>query len=105
MARVWCMQHIIIVSHEAMLRFSLVTPSWGVLNGVRTTALRCDSAVIKGTRLKWVASLYVHGARFGARVPSLVRVAEPLLLWLHYCHAMQRYLNTRHVPRTVQKST
>ena len=61
---------------------------------MRPTALRCDPAAIKGTRFKWVASLYAHGARFGARVLSLVRVAEPLLLWWHYCDAMQRYLNT-----------
>ena len=86
MARVWCILHI--VSHEVMLRFSLVAVSSGVLNGVRPTALRCDSEVIEGTRFKWVASSYVHGTRFGARVLSLVEMAEPLLLWWHHsCHA------------------
>ena len=43
--------------------------------------LRCDSAAIKATRLKLVASLYVPGARFVARVLSGVKVVEPLLLW------------------------
>ena len=100
MAQGWCTQHI--VSQEVMLHSFLVTVSWGVLNGVMLTVLRCDSAGIKGTRPKLVASWYVHGARFGARVPGWIRVAKPLLLWWHYCHATQRYPNTRHFPRTVQ---
>ena len=43
--------------------------------------VRCDFAAIKTTRVKLEASLYVPGARFGARVLSWMKVAEPLLLW------------------------
>lgn len=40
----------------------------------------------------------VRGPRF-----ELGEVAEPLLLWCHYCcHAFQRYLNTRDFLPTVQ---
>ena len=42
--------------------------------------LSCDSVAIKTTRYMLVAVLCVHRARFGARVPSWERVAEPLLL-------------------------
>ena len=46
--------------------------------------------------------LYVHGARFGVRVPGGVRAAEPSLLkWWHY-DAVQRYPNTSHVPRVAR---
>ena len=73
-----------------------------MFNGVMPIRLRCGSAAMKTTRLKLEASLYVPGARFGTRVLSWVKVVEPLLLWLHYCHVLQLYLNTRHFPRTVQ---
>ena len=55
--------------------------SEGVFNEVMPIVLSNDSAAIKASRHKRVASLYVHGERFGARVLSLVRMAEPLLLW------------------------
>ena len=49
------------------------------------------------------ALFYAHGARFGARVLSWARATEPLLLlWWHYSHATQLYLNTDHFPHTVQ---
>ena len=60
--------------------FFLATDSWGVFNGVKPIGLRCDSAVIKATRLKLIASLYVPGARVGARVLSRVKVVGQLLL-------------------------
>lgn len=42
-----------------------------------TTVMRCNYVAIKATWLKLMASLYVHGARFRARVLSWIRVAEP----------------------------
>ena len=42
--------------------------------------LSCDSVAIKTTIYMLVAALYVHGARFGARVPSWGRVSEPFLV-------------------------
>ena len=43
--------------------------------------LRCDSAAIKATRLKFVESLYVLGTRFGAHGLRWVKAAESLHLW------------------------
>ena len=63
--------------------------------------LSCDFVAIKTTGYVLEAALYVHGGRSGARVPSQGRVAEPLLLLLYYCHATQRYLDTRRLPHTV----
>lgn len=64
--------------------------------------LSCDCADKSTTGQTWVASLYVHEARFGARVLSLVKVAKPLLPWWHYCHAVQRCLNTYHFLHTIR---
>lgn len=65
-----------------------------VFNGVIPTVLRCDFAAIKATRPKLIASLYVHRARFEARVLHWVRAFESLLSRWDCCHAMQRYQNT-----------
>ena len=64
--------------------------------------LSCGFVAIKTTGYMLVAALNVHGARFGARGPIWVRVAEPLLLRF-YCYAMQRYRNTRRLPHTVHR--
>ena len=67
------------------------------------TELKCDSAAIEGTSLKLVASSYVHGARFGARNLSWLRVVEPLRLFLAlHGHVMHRYLNTSLFLRTLE---
>ena len=51
--------------------------------------LRYDSAGIKATRIKLQASLYVPGARFGARLLSSVKVvgAVALVVALPSCFA------------------
>ena len=51
-----------------------------------------------------VTALYVHEARFGARVAGCARVAKPLPLRYPYVYAMQSYLNTRRLPYTVDGS-
>ena len=52
------------------MRHFLATVSQDVFNRVMPTVLRCDCAVIKATRLKLVALLYVYEARFGVLVLS-----------------------------------
>ena len=76
-----------------MLLSFLATQCSGVFNGVMPIGLRCAFAAIKAIRLKLEASLYVHGARFGARVLRWVGVAKPLLpAWAH-THIIFVYVN------------